>query len=146
MANLFTNIKEKVSNFAADENISTTKNDIQPRSSKSVIVGAEKNPSEATNTKIFDTSDEICVIRGIQLVEDGGNYMLRVIERLERGQLIVVDFSNSDERNKEIQFHVLWGAVMALHGSFKMLDKGGNLVLFTSNQNKIAEEKSSSVV
>lgn len=146
MANLFTNIKEKVSNFAADENISTAKNDIQPRNNKSVIVGAEKNPSEATNTKIFDTSDEICVIRGIQLVEDGGNYMLRVIERLERGQLIVVDFSNSDERNKEIQFHVLWGAVMALHGSFKMLDKGGNLVLFTSNQNKIAEEKSSSVV
>ena len=68
--------------------------------------------------------------------------MISVIERLEKGQLLVVDFSESDDRNREIQFHVLWGAVMAFHGSYKMLDKAGNLVLFTSQQNKIAEDRS----
>ena len=144
MANIFTSMKDKVTAFANEEPTQGLKQDIQPRNSKSVTIGAPKGESSSTTksqNRIFDTSDDICVIRGIQLIEDGGNYMVSVIERLEKGQLLVVDFSESDERNKEIQFHVLWGAVMALHGSFKILDKGGNLVLFTSVENKIAEEK-----
>lgn len=150
MANIFNKIIEKFdNNFGAEDTTPTgIKQNIQPRANKGMVVGASKQETtEATGTttqaRIFDTSDDICVIRGIQLIEDGGNYMVSVIERLEKGQLIVVDFSESDERNREIQFHVLWGAVMAFHGSYKILDKASNLVLFASNENKIAEERSS---
>lgn len=149
MPSILNNIKEKfVNNFGPEENINAgIKHDIQPRANKGMVIGANKQEATgaATQNRIFDTSDNICVIRGIQLIEDGGNYMVSVIERLEKGQLIVVDFSESDERNREIQFHVLWGAVMAFHGSYKILDKASNLVLFTSNENKIAEERSNPV-
>lgn len=145
MANsLFANFRDKVTNFVGEEQTTQgIKQDIQPRNAKGVTVGAPKGESSevVSQKRIFDTSDDICIIRGIQLIEDGGNYMVSVIERLEKGQLIVVDFSESDENNKSIQFHVLWGAVMALHGSYKLLDKSGNLVVFTSNQNKIAEDR-----
>ena len=145
MPSILNNIKEKfVNNFGFEENSNSgLKQDIQPRANKGVVIGAGKQEQAGTvaPNRIFDTSDDICVIRGIQLIEDGGNYMVSVIERLERGQLVVVDFSESDERNREIQFHVLWGAVMAFHGSYKILDKASNLVLFASNENKIAEER-----
>ncbi|MGU8833465.1 hypothetical protein ACSW8S_19150 (plasmid) [Clostridium perfringens] len=136
--------KDKVNNFTSEESQNISKSEIQPRNSKGVVVGAPKGSEKesVSQNRILDTSDDICVIRGIQLVEDNGNYMISVIERLEKGQLLVVDFSESDDRNREIQFHVLWGAVMAFHGSYKMLDKAGNLVLFTSQQNKIAEDRS----
>lgn len=145
MANILNTFKEKLTNsFTTEENVNTgVKHNIQPRANKGMVVGGSKvDTTEQTSQKrIFDTSDDICVLRGMQLVEDGGNYMISAIERLEKGQLIVVDFSESDERNREIQFHALWGAAMAFHGSYKVLDKASNLVLFSSNNSRIGEER-----
>lgn len=144
MSSIFNNIKEKIANNFTTEEYANTglKSDIQPRANKGMVVGSPNQaPNPTQQNRIIDTSDDICVIRGVQLIEDGGNSMVSIIERLGKGQLIVVDFSESDERNREIQFHVLWGATMAFHGSYKVLDKARNLVLFTSNENKISEEK-----
>lgn len=145
MANILNTFKEKLTNsFTTEENITPgVKQNIQPRANKGMVVGGSKmdTTEQTTQKRIFDTSDDICVLRGMQLVEDGGNYMVSAIERLERGQLIVVDFSESDERNREIQFHALWGAAMAYHGSYKVLDKASNLVLFSSNNSRIGEER-----
>lgn len=144
MSSIFNNIKEKLTNnFTTEEYTTGAKNDIQPRANKGMVVGSNNNAASTTApNRIIDTSDDICVIRGVQLIEDGGNSMVSIIERLGKGQLIIVDFSESDDRNREIQFHVLWGATMAFNGSYKILDKSGrNLVLFTSNENKISEEK-----
>lgn len=150
MTNILSPLTSKAKNFLKDtfvteeiENNIERASDIQPRNSKGMVIGgasqASENNSQSINT--MDFSDNICIIRGIQLVEDGGNYMLSVINRLEKGQLLVVDFSESDDENRQIQFHVLWGAVMALHGAYKVLDKRGHLVLFTSSENKIAEDR-----
>lgn len=149
MSNILNSIKEKINNtLNVEENMSTgIKTDVQPRANKGVIVGASNSDVDhTTQNRIFDTSDDICVIRNIRLIEDGGNYMVSVIKRLEKGQLVVVDFSESDERSRELQFHALWGAVMAFHGTYKVLDKASNLVLFASNNTKIGEEKNANDV
>lgn len=132
MSGLFTNIKEKVNAFANEETI--TKEDITPRNNKGVVVG------EYSESAAFDTSDELCVVRNIKLFEDQGTQINTIISRLEKGQLVVVDFSDSEEKQKDAQFYTLWGATMALHGTFKFLDKNGDLVLFTNGENKIGEE------
>lgn len=146
MANILNTFKEKLTNsFTTEETVvnPSMRHNVQPRANKGMVVGGSQidDSEEITQNRIFDTSDDICVLRGMQLVEDGGNYIISAIKRLERGQLIVVDFSESDERNREIQFHALWGAAMAFHGSYKVLDKASNLVLFSSNNSRIGEER-----
>ena len=146
MANLLNNFKEKIANsFGVEEAYNPgAKQNIQARANKGIMVGGGKQEASnaATQNRILDTSDDVYIVRCIKLLEDGGNQMVSIIERIERGQLVVADFSESSPEEKTNQFHVLWGAVIAHHGSYRVLDKGGlgNLILFTNGENKIAEE------
>lgn len=141
MSNLLNSFKEKLNTFTPEG--TGIREEIQPRATKGMVVGAGKMETNGTtqNARIFDTSDDINVFRGIKLKEDGGGYISTIISCLEQGQLAVVDFSESEELDKELQFHVLLGATIALDGTYKILDKARNLVLFTSSKKKIGETR-----
>lgn len=141
MSNLLNTFKEKLNTFAPEN--TGIREEIQPRANKGMTIGAGKAESNGTTQapRIFDTSDDINVFRGIKLKEDSAGYISTIIDCLEQGQLAVVDFSESEELDKELQFHVLLGATIALHGTYKVLDKARNLVLFTSSKKKIGETR-----
>lgn len=142
MSNILNTFKEKLNTFAPEN--TGIREEIQPRANRGVTIGAgrtESNGATQQAPRIFDTSDDINVFRGIKLKEDSAGYISTIIDCLEQGQLAVVDFSESEEFDKELQFHVLLGATIALHGTYKVLDKARNLVLFTSSKKKIGETR-----
>lgn len=115
---------------------------ISPRNSKPVTIG---NPhAEATKeakTQLVDMSADICMVKDIQLNEDMGRQMLQTINRLKAGQIVVADFSSAaTPQDKNDQFSVLWGAIMALNGHYKKIDNDGNFYIFSSDANQITED------
>lgn len=124
----------------SDAHEQPTMNEASNRRVEKITIG--KDEANSNLGGLIDTSADAIIARNIKYREDEGAMMAEIIKRLEEGQMVIVDFTNSEIVQKMRQFDVLYGAIVALHGAFNVIDKNKDFIMFYGKDAKVADAQS----